>query len=173
MKFLAILLISLTLACQSKSSEPQAQTEAPVAQVEKSAGDGDEHAEHADEHDHHYELGKTMFTISTRFSHIWYAGQAGNAEMVKYQTHELEEIGEELKEENVVEGKVVVGEDFQKTLYPHFEAMEEAVAKKDMKAFEAAYDTAISNCNRCHTMTGYGHLQVGRPTFNPYPNLKL
>ncbi|QED30126.1 hypothetical protein FRD01_23405 [Microvenator marinus] len=167
MKFLAILLISLTLACQSKSSEPKAQTEAPV-------GDGPEHAEHhAEEHDHHYELGKTMFTISTRFSHIWYAGQAGNAEMVKYQTHELEEIGEELKEENVVEGKVVVGEDFQKTLYPHFEAMEEAVAKKDMKAFEAAYDTAISNCNRCHTMTGYGHLQVERPSFNPYPNLKL
>src|SRR5690554_3822552 len=109
MKFLAILLISLTLACQSKSSEPKAQTEAPV-------DDGPEHAEHhAEEHDHHYELGKTMFTISTRFSHIWYAGQAGNAEMVKYQTHELEEIGEELKEENVVEGKVVVGEDFQKT----------------------------------------------------------
>ena len=45
-----------------------------------------------------------------------------------------------------------------------------AVDKKDMKAFEQAYDSFTKACNDCHQATNFSFNVVQRPAMNPYHN---
>ena len=163
MKIFLLLIIALTFSCKSKQEEaPKAEEPAPLVEV----GDSAEEA-------HEVEIGDLMYAISRRYANIWYAGEAGNAALVKYQTHEIEEIIEELEESGVREGKILVGAELTKTIVPHLEAMETAVEAGNMDNFRAAYDKAITSCNSCHVQTGHPYLVVIRPAQDPYSNLNV
>ncbi len=161
---LLLALVSTSIACQSPQTPPLA--ESPTQHDSLPATDSP--SEEA-----HVELGVVMYEISKRFAHLWFAGEAGNGELAKYQIHEIEEIVEDLEKSGVTEAKIVVGPEFAKTVLPHLEEAEKAAIAGKPEAFRAAYETAITSCNSCHVQTGHPYLVIQIPTHNPYVNLKV
>ncbi|RAL22337.1 hypothetical protein DL240_10840 [Lujinxingia litoralis] len=133
-----------------------------------------EEARHQEAHAHDEgHLGAHMYEIGRRYAAVWYAGKAGNAAMVDYQIHEIEEVIEELRAVRPVEEGVDVVDFFERGVLPGLERLEEAVDAGDQAIFEREYAAVFAQCNACHTATKHGFITVGRPEYNPYPNLKM
>jgi cytochrome c553 len=118
-------------------------------------------------------LGESMNVLSRRFSAVWFAGKAGNAEMVDYQIHEIEELVEELKPAAPHENGIDVVERLETDILTGLEDVEKAVDASDPQAFEASYRRVMNSCGGCHHNTGHGFIKPKIPDYNPYPNLDL
>ncbi|MCL4533997.1 MAG: hypothetical protein M1370_02425 [Bacteroidetes bacterium] len=118
-------------------------------------------------------LGTVMIEYATRFANLWFAAQAGNWDMATYQIDEMTEIQE-------------VGETTRPARAPFLKAFEDTYLKpldaaadaKDLTAFTAAYDRAISGCNACHASQPGGaerpnfkFIKIKRPTAPVFPNV--
>lgn len=139
-------------------------------------GTDDEQGEHAGEgeHAHHdVHLGNKMYELQRRWSAIWFAGKANDAEMVAYQTHEIEEIVESMEESDPQEAGVDVVDRINLHVVGRLEGIENAVADQDQEKFEQLYETVTNGCNGCHAETKHAFIRVGAPEYNPYPNLKF
>ncbi len=164
----ALLIFAVSIVVLGCEKSPDAVPEAveSTPDRERVGSDGDE--AHDEEHFH---LGGKMYEISRRFSAVWFAGQSGNAAMVKYQTHELEEVIEEIAEAKPMEEGVDVSARLKSDVEAHFEDLEKQAEAKDKKAFEATYRKVMNNCTVCHADTKHGFIQVKVPDYNPYPNI--
>jgi hypothetical protein len=142
---------------------------------DKKADEHDEHDEHTEEeHGHHdVHLGNKMYELQRRWSAIWFAGKAGDAEMVEYQTHEIEEIIAALEEHDPQEAGVDVVDRVNVHVTDKLEGIEEAAAADNQKLFEKRYRAVITGCNGCHAETKHGFIKVKMPEYNPYPNLQF
>ena len=118
-------------------------------------------------------LGNEMYHIARRMAAVWYAGRAGNAAMVDYQFHEIEEAAERIEAAGIVEHGVKIGPEFQQTVVGRFEAMEQAVEGGKVEEFERLYTDTLTQCNACHARAEHPFIVIERPTRNPYPNLSL
>jgi cytochrome c553 len=91
-------------------------------------------------------LGTVMMEYSNRLSRIWFAANAGNWDMAKYQVGEMLEIQE-------------VGETTRPTRAPmlkafeasYLAALDKAIDAKDKAGFTATFKDTIAGCNACHT----------------------
>ncbi len=113
-------------------------------------------------------LGRVMMEYSNRMARVWFAANADNWDMAKYQVGEMTEIQE-------------VGETTEPdraTLLKTFEdgflkPLDKAIDSKDKTAFKAAYDKAITGCNACHTAASEEHwashkfIVIKTPTIEP------
>ncbi len=118
-------------------------------------------------------LGTVMVEYGTRFANLWFAAQAGNWEMARYQVLEMTEIQE------VAEMTRPKRADALKAFEKGFlDKLDEAVKAKDLAAFTTAYDSAIVGCNGCHTGQtsadfpgGYKFVKIQRPTAPVFPGV--
>ncbi|MDE3088741.1 MAG: hypothetical protein KGJ80_05090, partial [Chloroflexota bacterium] len=115
-------------------------------------------------------LGTVMIEYSNRLSRLWFAANAANWDMAKYQLDEMTEIQE-------------VGETTRPARVPMLKAFEDkylaaldkAILAKDKTAFTSAFNDAITGCNACHaasTGTGwksYQYVKIEVPTIDPAP----
>lgn len=113
-------------------------------------------------------LGTVMIEYGNRLARTWYAAQASNWDMAKYQLDEMIEIQE-------------VGETTRPARVPMLKAFEEnylqpldaAIVAKDKTAFDAAFSKTIEGCNSCHkASTGtdwksYQYVEVQTPKLDP------
>jgi iron uptake system EfeUOB component EfeO/EfeM len=90
-------------------------------------------------------LGTIMIEYSQRFSKAWYAAQAQNWDLAKYQIVEMREIQEtgEVDRPNFANSLKAFEAGF-------LDPLEKAADNKNMNDFSAAYDKAILGCNSCH-----------------------
>lgn len=159
---------------------------APPTRSDRSAepGSGDHENEkegdHEDEHEHegehgedHVHLAGPMYELSRRFATVWFAGRAGNAQMVHYQIHEAEELIAELEEASPTENGVDVVARLNDDILPNLEKLEKAAASGDTESFEKTYRKTMNNCTSCHADTGHPQIRVKIPEYNPYPNLEM
>lgn len=102
-------------------------------------------------------LGTVMIEYSLRFANLWFAAQAGNWDMTRYQVAEMTEIQE--VGETTRPGRAPALKNFEAT---YLDPLDEAAASKDLGAFVAAYDKAATGCNNCHSAS------TGTP---PQPNM--
>lgn len=119
-------------------------------------------------------LGTVMIEYGHRMSTIWYAGQAKNWDLVRYQIEEMVEVQEVAEIDRPKRADAL--KDFEgKNLDP----LKKAAIAKDAGQFETAYKTAIDNCNACHksakgkygdgtAVDSYGFVKVQVPTGDPY-----
>lgn len=107
-------------------------------------------------------LGTVMQEYGYRMAMAWYAAQAGNWGMAKYQVKEATEIQE--VGETTRPGKANLLKGFEHSaLGPIFKA----IASKDKGAFKKSYRDAIPACNACHEATGHGYIVVHQPPAPP------
>ena len=90
-------------------------------------------------------LGTVMMEYATRLGNAWWAADAGNWDMVKYQVDEMTEIQE--VGETTRPGRA---EALKKFEHEDLDPLLAAAAKQDKTAFADAYDKAITGCNKCH-----------------------
>src|SRR5512143_864812 len=113
-------------------------------------------------------LGTVMMEYGNRLSRIWFAANADNWDMAKYQLDEMTEIQE-------------VGETTRPKRAPMLKAFEDGYLKpldeasktRDKTAFKKALDGAVTGCNSCHTAStgtncdSYKYVEVQVPKTNP------
>jgi hypothetical protein len=113
-------------------------------------------------------LGTVMIEYGNRLSRLWFAANAGNWDMAKYQLDEMKEIQE-------------VGETTRPARTPMLKAFEDsylnpidaAILAKDKAAFTTAVNNAITGCNGCHAAstgtnwTSYKYVEVQTPKIDP------
>ncbi len=114
-------------------------------------------------------LGTIMIEYAARMNNAWYAVDAGNWGMAKYQVKEMTEIQE--VGEVTRPGHADALKKFEKS---DLDPLMAAVTAKDKDAFIAAYDKAITGCNQCHGDTkgkdgsSYSFVKIIRPV-GAYP----
>ncbi len=90
-------------------------------------------------------LGTVMLEYANRWERLWYAAKAGNWDMAKDQHDEMleiQEVGETTRPARAPMLKAFEGN--------YLSAVDQAIAAKDTKAFEDAFNKAIDGCNGCH-----------------------
>jgi hypothetical protein len=170
-----------TLSACDKKQEDESTAESvsadqkPGTDEKKGEEEHDDHDEHAEEeHGHHdVHLGNKMYELQRRWAAIWFAGKAGDAEMVKYQTHEIEEIVAVLDEHDPQEAGVDVVDRVNVHVTDRLEGIEEAAEANDQELFEKRYNVVTAGCNGCHAETKHAFIRVKKPEYNPYPNLQF
>lgn len=116
-------------------------------------------------------LGTVMIEYGIRFNNAWFAAQKGNWDMAKYQVAEMTEIQEVA--ENTRPGRAAMLKNFEDGfLVP----LEKATDAKDLVAFTAAYDKAITGCNGCHAAStgdfpSYKFVKIMRPIATMFQNV--
>ncbi|MBI3361645.1 MAG: hypothetical protein HY023_11115 [Chloroflexi bacterium] len=113
-------------------------------------------------------LGTVMIEYGNRLARLWFAANADNWDMAKYQLDEMKEIQE-------------VGEVTRPKRAPMLKAFEEgyltaidkAIMAKDKAAFTKAVNDAVTGCNACHkastgtNWTSYQYVEVQLPKTDP------
>lgn len=157
---LAVLLALLGTACRQPSSTP-ATAAAPSAASPTTTAEA-----------YVPGLGEIMTLQQMRHAKLWLAGQAGNWKLAAYELKELGEgFDDVVKFHPTHEGSPVAPKDaIPRMMNAPLAELEAAVEKKDIKAFEPAYDAFTKACNDCHQATNFSFNVVQRPTMNPYPN---
>jgi hypothetical protein len=117
-------------------------------------------------------LGEIMSLNQMRHVKLWFAGEAGNWKLAAY---ELDELGEGFDDAaryhpQHKDSPVPIGEAIEKIMRGPLADLDRAIAARDGRRFELAYDAVTDGCNRCHQATNFGFNVVQRPTSNPYTN---
>lgn len=92
---------------------------------------------------------------------------ARNDKLADFYAHELEEIIE-VAETIPTYHDHAIGELVSGMLVPAFEALEDAIEAGDWMQADARLDQMITNCNACHTSTGFDAIHIKRVESNPY-----
>lgn len=120
-------------------------------------------------------LGTVMIEYNIRFANLWFAAQAKNWPMARYQVAEMteiQEVGETTRPNRAAPLKA-----FEQTF---LDPLDDAASANDLTAFTAAYDEAIGGCNSCHagstgvppdTTLPAKFIKVMRPSTPVFPNV--
>jgi hypothetical protein len=110
-------------------------------------------------------LGTVMIEYGNRLSRLWFAAQAGNWDMAKYQLDEaleIQEVGEITRP-----GRAPMLKAFEDG---YLAPLDEAIDAQDPAGFTTAFDNAISGCNACHQASSgsdwssYQYIKIQVPT---------
>ncbi len=117
-------------------------------------------------------LGELMTFNQMRHAKLWFAGEAGNWKLARY---ELDELGEGF--DDVVryhpkhkDSPVPIDASVEKIIREPLAEVGRAIAAGDRARFERAFDAVTDGCNRCHQATNFAFNVVQRPTANPFSN---
>jgi hypothetical protein len=108
-------------------------------------------------------LSEMMTGQQERHIKLWFAGHARNWPLADYEVGQLEDGFDDI-------GKLIGGDLVDKQVSAPLKALEKAIADKDRRAFEAAFDTLSAGCNSCHHTLDHAFIVIQRPALLPYSN---
>jgi hypothetical protein len=115
-------------------------------------------------------LGEVMCGIQLHFAKLYFAGQARNWDLARFERGEVEEGLEKVEalrpQENGVNLAGIAGA-FEAT---QLVALKDAIDMKDRAMFREAYEQSLQMCNTCHQSTGRPFLAITIPTNPPVAN---
>ena len=111
-------------------------------------------------------FGEFMSSIQVHHAKLWFAGQNQNWELADFETHEIAETIDAIKEYQTEreESKKV------DMLKPALDAVNDAIQKKDSSLFNSSYLLLTSTCNNCHNAVNFGFNVVKIPETPPFSN---
>jgi hypothetical protein len=119
------------------------------------------------------DVGQTMLSIQFHFAKLYYAAEARNWDLARF---EREEIVEDLDtvaalkpEENGVSLVGIIGA-FTNSLSGPLSLMKDAMDVSDRPLFRKAYQDSMLMCNTCHQSTGRPFIVITTPTNPPVFN---
>ncbi len=117
-------------------------------------------------------LGEMMSLQQMRHVKLWFAGQANNWDLASYELDELGEGFDDIVKYHPThkDSPVAPKDAIPRMVTEPLKDIRAAVAKKDSRAFEQAYDSLTTSCNNCHQATNFGFNRVQRPATNSFPN---
>jgi hypothetical protein len=115
-------------------------------------------------------LGDYMSTIQLHAAKLWFAGQASNWPLAKYEHDELRETIEAAEALHARKNNVDVSAVLQSVRQTQLPLVERAISRKSPGAFKDAYSQTLSACNGCHRPAGYEFIHIIPPTREPVTN---
>ena len=113
-----------------------------------------------------------MTTIQLHAGKLWFAAQAANWDLAKYELDELKETMEAAKGLNEEKNGVKISNVLDSVLQTQVADLEKTLESKSQTEFKKSYDETLSACNGCHTEAGYKFIHIVRPTAPPVTNQK-
>lgn len=113
-------------------------------------------------------LGEIMAATQMRHSKLWFAGEAGNWQLAKYELFELKEGFDDANAFHPDRSKPL-----QEFMTAPVEELKAAISKKNDIEFKRAFDNLTNSCNACHAATNFGFNRVIIPVTNPYTNQRF
>jgi len=120
-------------------------------------------------------LGEIMAANQMRHLKLWYAGEAHDWPLARYEVDELEEgFVDAVRYHPTHPGAPRPLTE----LVPEFTAgpiaaLRQAIRDESEPEFAAAFDSLSEGCNGCHREAGFGFNVIVRPTSNPYANQRF
>ncbi len=108
-------------------------------------------------------LGDIMVDTQLRHIKLWYAGRAGNWDLVKY---ELARISESLRKAALLYTSIPI-ENVAGMSQP-LQDMRAAASAKDEAKFSHAFASFTKGCNSCHMSGGVGFIRIQTPVSSPF-----
>jgi hypothetical protein len=108
----------------------------------------------------------------TQLRHIklGYAGRAGNWPLAAYETGQIRRSFDDAAKTG---GKIddrSLSQWFDEQTLPALNELEQAIAAKNLKSFNAAFSNLTAACNRCHQAANMGFVKMQTPTASPFSN---
>lgn len=131
--------------------------------------DDDEH--HEGEHRSPFK-GEALLTLMHNMQYYGHklglAIDAGNAKLIDFYVHEVEEVIDAVSEIESYDG-IAIPPLLEATLKPKFEELETAIEAGEARRIDAAYDSLLTGCNECHGRAEHPYIVIERNRENPYP----
>jgi hypothetical protein len=115
-------------------------------------------------------LGEYMSTIQLHIAKLWFAGQAANWKLAKYEHDELNETIEAAEGLHARKNNVDITAVLQSVQQTQLPLIEQAISKKNLPAFNNTYSQTLAACNGCHRPAGYEFIHIITPTREPVTN---
>jgi hypothetical protein len=116
------------------------------------------------------ELGQIMNVIAVHFSKLYFAVEADNWPLAKFELKELEENLERVPVIQPVEKGVQMAgviDSFQRT---QLTDLEDAMDQHNVGQFRRIYSECVAMCNGCHKSTAHPFIQITVPSAPPVGN---
>lgn len=115
-------------------------------------------------------LGEYMTTIQLHTAKLWFAGQAANWKLAKYELDELAETIEAAESLHARRKDVDVSSVLRSIRLTLVPLLDRSLVKKSPSAFGDAYNQTLVACNGCHRPAGYEFIHIVTPTREPVSN---
>lgn len=115
-------------------------------------------------------LNPVMLRMQVHAAKLWFAGQAGQWDLVRFYLDKIDENAEEVMQGAFRHGTTDVSATMETVIPPVTAALREAAFQKDHGAFAQQYDRLVAGCNSCHRSAGLAFLEIRRPTALPIDN---
>jgi len=117
-------------------------------------------------------LGEIMSLQQMRHVKLWFAGEAENWRLARYEVDELAEgFADVVKYHPTHKESPLAPRDLvPRIIEGRLAEVRRAVDAQDKTAFETSYDALTAGCNDCHSAMSFGFNVVGRPAHNPFPD---
>jgi hypothetical protein len=115
-------------------------------------------------------LGEIMGATQIRHAKLWFAGQAGNWDLARYELGEIREgLNDAARFDPVFKG-IPVASLLMKFSDQPLEDVGIAIESRDSTKFRESFDKLTDACNACHKEAGRGFIVIQRPTMQPFSN---
>lgn len=116
------------------------------------------------------DLGETMSGIQVSFAKLWFAADAENWDLAKFEREEVSEGLAAAAAARPDEKGVHLAGIFQAFQNTELVALRESLERRDGAGFRKAYASAVEMCNACHRATGRPFIHITTPTSPPVSN---
>ena len=110
-------------------------------------------------------LGEIMTATQMRHSKLWFAGKSSNWELAEYELFELQEGFDDAVKFHPSRSKLLF-----RITESSIKQLKAAIAIKNNRAFDKAFEALTSSCNSCHKATNFEFNRVIIPGANPFTN---
>lgn len=115
-------------------------------------------------------LGEYMTTIQLHAGKLWFAVNATNWDLARYELDEMKETIEAAKALNAEKNGVKVSNVLDALLQSQIVQLENAIKTKSKSEFQKSYDATLGACNGCHSEAGVKFIHIVRPSAPPVTN---
>jgi hypothetical protein len=115
-------------------------------------------------------LGEFMMATQLRHAKLWFAGEAKNWDLARYEIDEIKEGLDDAAEFDPTHDGIPVADMLKANLGAPLAALIKAADGKDSVSFSVAFDKLTAGCNACHAGAQHGFIVIQRPTTLPVSN---
>jgi hypothetical protein len=115
-------------------------------------------------------LGEFMSATQVRHAKLWFAGDAKNWDLARFELDEIKEGLEDAARLQPTYEGIPVADMIKADLDAPLSGLAKAIEAKDRKEFTRAFDVLTAACNACHTAAAHAFIRIKRPTAPPVSN---
>ena len=95
---------------------------------------------------------------------LYFSSKSKNKALTEFYIHELEEVMENIQKGDIVKNRQKISTLIESFGLKSLETYEKNIFKDDFENLDVHYQALTLQCNNCHAVSGYGFIQIQKPT---------